>query len=292
MRLISWNLNGRASALADQVAAVVARGPDIVALQEVTTRSAPVLASALALKGLPHAINSFALAPPGFIAAGPRRYGLLIASRFPLDPLPLGTFDLPWPERVLSVRVLTPGGPTELYTTHIPPGSSNGWIKVEMLTGLYKGLARLSAVPRILCGDFNLPQAECTNAEIVTWAQRIRPNGQIVCRARVRGGPGPSWDAAERNVIIGLAAYDLLDVFRALHGNKTQAFSWVLRRGRKSVPRRFDHIFASARLRPTSCLYIHAVRQRGLSDHAAIEVVFQPTVEIVQNQSVAARSDS
>ena len=233
-----------------------------------------MLASALALKGLPHAIDSFALAPTTFIAAGPRRYGLLVASRFPIEPLPPSAFDVPWPERVLSAHVISPRGPIELHTTHVPPGSSNGWIKIETLVGVYNGLARSSPLPRILCGDFNLPQAERSADEIVTWAQRVRTNGQIVCRARVRGGLGASWDAAERNIVIGLAAYDLLDVFRALHGYETHGFSWVLRRRLWCVPRRFDHIFASASLHPRSCVYLHNLRQRGLSDHAAIEATF------------------
>ena len=42
IRLISWNVNTRVRCLPDQVAALVARQPDIVALQEVTrTTAAP-----------------------------------------------------------------------------------------------------------------------------------------------------------------------------------------------------------------------------------------------------------
>ena len=126
-------------------------------------------------------------------------------------------------------------------------------------------------VPRILCGDFNLPQAEGPGGLVVTWAQRVRTDGTITRCGSVRGGPGETWDAAERNIALGLAMYDLQDVFRALHGYEVSAFSWLLRRRTRSVPRRFDHIFASVSLRPRACVYLHNVRQCGLSDHAAIE---------------------
>jgi hypothetical protein len=58
--------------------------------------------------------------------------GLLIASRFPLV-YRTSEQKVPWPERVLSVEVTTPNRAINVHTTHIPPGSSNGWLKVEML---------------------------------------------------------------------------------------------------------------------------------------------------------------
>jgi len=36
VRLVTWNLNGRRRQLPDQLAALAARSPDIIALQEVT----------------------------------------------------------------------------------------------------------------------------------------------------------------------------------------------------------------------------------------------------------------
>jgi endonuclease/exonuclease/phosphatase family metal-dependent hydrolase len=213
---------------------------------------------------------------PYIVPGGSRRYGRLLASRYPLRPIVPGLFDVSWPKRVLSAQVFIPGAAVEVHTTHIPPGSTNGWTKIDMLRGLYSGLARPSAIPRILCGDFNTPQAERLGPIVVTWAQRIRPDGTIALCASVRGRPGAAWDEAERSVLLGLAAYDLPDVFRALHGYGIEAFSWVLRRGTRTVPRRFDHIFASASLRPTACAYIHELRECGLSDHAAIEAIFDP----------------
>lgn len=62
-------------------------------------------------------------------------------------------------------------GSVELHATHVPPGSSNGWVKIEHLQDLHDGLARPSAVPRILRVDFNTPQAELPSGEIATWGQ-------------------------------------------------------------------------------------------------------------------------
>ena len=84
VRLLTWNLNARRQ-IEGQVAATASRSPDVVALQEVTRRSAPLLRLALPAAGLPHVVDSFAGSPP-WTAVGPRRYGLLIASRFPLEP--------------------------------------------------------------------------------------------------------------------------------------------------------------------------------------------------------------
>src|SRR5437763_497727 len=50
--------------------------------------------------------------------------------------------------------------------------------------------------------------------------------------------------------------------------------SWVLRRDGKETGRRYDHVFASARLNATRCAYLHHLRESGLSDHAAIEADF------------------
>jgi hypothetical protein len=60
-----------------------------------------------------------------------------------------------------------------MHTTHIPPGVTNGWTKIEMLAGVYRELAHPSVIPRMLCGDFNTPQLELPTGEVMTWGQRI-----------------------------------------------------------------------------------------------------------------------
>jgi hypothetical protein len=70
MGLISWNLNGRRAKAAAQIGAILEREPDVVALQEVTRTTLPVLRAALAEGGLTQFADSFSLAPRDFLAAG------------------------------------------------------------------------------------------------------------------------------------------------------------------------------------------------------------------------------
>lgn len=253
---------------------MVALNPDVVAVQEVTVASLPLLRSALTANGFHHIVDSFELAPGDFLPRGPRRYAVLTASRYPLAAEHPGRFLVPWPERVLSVTLDFAGKSIEVHNTHIPPGSSNGWTKVEMLDGIFSALAVTNAGPRILCGDFNTPQAELSDGEVITWAQRLNPAGNWRVATTRAGLLGLDWDLSERRILTGLKPFGLVDVFRSLHGYSAKEASWFLKRGTKIVGRRFDHVFASLSLGPHSCQYLHQLRQGGLSDHSGIEVVF------------------
>jgi exonuclease III len=272
MRILSWNLNGRCST-APQVASILSLQPDVIALQEVTKTTVNILRAALAAAGY-DCFDSFSLAPSDFQATGPRRYALIIASCYPLAAIPPGQFPVPWPERVLSAMARTPNGLVEIHNTHVPPGSSNGWIKIEHLSGLFEGLARSSEHARILCGDFNTPQIELLTGEIITWAQRRCSSGEWKVVRSVQGGTGIEWDAGERRILSGLAVWDMYDVYRSIHGYNKQEASWILRRRSGDVGRRFDHIFASSALVPLHCSYVHDLRTSGLSDHSAIQAQF------------------
>jgi endonuclease/exonuclease/phosphatase family metal-dependent hydrolase len=92
---------------------------------------------------------------------------------------------------------------------------------------------------------------------------------------RISGQPGLRWDTAERNILSGLQVFGLRDTFRSLHGYQVDACSWVMQYKGQLRRRRFDHIFASDRLKTISCEYLTAWREDGLSDHAAIEAVFE-----------------
>ena len=97
----------------------------------------------------------------------------------------------------------------------------------------------------------------------------------------MRGGEGLCWDQGERQVLQGLASYDLHDVYRRLHGYGTQAYRWYPQRKdphrqAQMMGRRFDHGFAPVSLHPVSCMYLHIFRESSLSDHAALEIVFRP----------------
>ena len=152
-RLMSWNIEGRVRSNRQQAEVMQKRKPDIVALQEVRVRALGNLQELLPEFGLPHIEESVHLAEEHG-----RKYGELIASRWPLQRIPSIEPETLFPERVLSAFTSSPWGEIELHTVHIVPGSSNGWKKIEMFEGIHRRLACQSDIPRILCGDFNWVQ--------------------------------------------------------------------------------------------------------------------------------------
>ncbi len=72
MRLLSWNLAGRVKLAPRQLEAIGEREPDVVALQEVTQRTAPILWDGLTEIGYPHVEVSFYLGAktPGLKSSG------------------------------------------------------------------------------------------------------------------------------------------------------------------------------------------------------------------------------
>ena len=114
-----------------------------------------------------------------------------------------------------------------------------------MFEELHTRLATPCERPRILCGDLNTPRAEHADGTVEFRGVRHPPHTE-------------RWDKAERSVVLGLGEHDLPDVFRALNGYTATDASWLARSGGQSGGRRYDHIFASRRLAPTACRYVHA----------------------------------
>jgi len=198
---------------------------------------------------------------------------LILASRWPINPIIHKDLEIPWQERLLSASITSPSIEFEIHIAHIPPGASHGWLKIDTFNGIFKYLSRSSrSLPGILCGDFNSPQAELETGEVVTWGQSIGKDGSPSLSDRYK-----AWDAGERSILQGLAKHDFPDVYRLIHGYKKQDFSWIVRRkGKVVAQRRFDHIFGSRQLNPRECKYIHSFREKGLSDHPGIEAEFAP----------------
>jgi exonuclease III len=273
LHLVSWNVAHRKS-WKQQAEALGRHAPDLVALQEIVTSTLEPWRQTLSDIGLRHSVDS--LTALGSAMKGPRRYGEMIVSRWEVEAHSFGDFGEGWSERLLSVVADTPCGEVEIHTAYIPPGSSNGRVKIYTFEGIYKQLASPCVRPRVLCGDFNTPQEE-RGGEIITWGQVVRPDRSFAIRGKMRGTTGERWDRAERNILATLGReFDLVDVYRLLHGGESGDFSWYTRTG---VGRRFDHIFASRSLNPKECRYLHDFRTSGLSDHSAIEAVFQPEVQ-------------
>ncbi len=268
MKLLSWNVNVRRDA-AGQVAALAPYAPDIVALQEVARGRVAAFRGAFAAIGLPHMAETMgAWANPE--GNRQRERGVLIAARWPLVPLPdAPAFAVPWPERLLSVRILAPGGEIKLHNVYMPMSVRYAEPKLTTLTRLCDRLACGSATPCILCGDFNLPQAELADGTLITFAQtRTKSGGYTLPTSAGKR----AMHAAEHRVMRSLADHDLPDVYRQLHGFGATDASWFAPNSGAGF--RLDHVFASRCLRARSCRYLHDVRERRLSDHSAVEAVF------------------
>jgi exonuclease III len=282
MKLVTWNVNARAAAgngkQPEQARRLIAERPEVVALQEVTTTTLPLWRAALEPEGY-RVVDSFALsANPGALR-GRRRYGEVIASRFPVQPLRQDQFTLPWPERVLSVRLDADFGTVEIHNAHLPAGSSDRRdgtsTKVETFEGIATRLAtRCDDAHRILCGDFNSPEKEFEDGAVVCWGGRRDADG--VVRPRGRSGRWQRQHRAEESVLLGLSRFDLGDAFRAIHGYGARAYSYVARHRDTVRERRFDHVFASRSLRPVAARYLTTWLSDGLSDHAPLAVAFAP----------------
>ena len=251
MRLISWNIQAGGGARRGKlVDAVMSREPDVVTFQEVTNQSTKEFRELFRKAGLEHFTQSFPRCNADKLV-GCRRYGELLASRWPLEQISSTSFGAPWAEKVLSVNLATdPHGEGELHSVHLPNGAANGWTKIEMFEAIYKRLAQNVKHHRILCGDFNSPLQEMEDGQIRTCGQERQAAdgtyfiGESWTDKQGRTFPEERWDMAERQVLQELRRYDLTDSFRLKHGYRREAFSHYTnnrgtRKGRRFRCKRF-----------------------------------------------------
>jgi exonuclease III len=251
MILVSWNVAGRLKRLIEQAACVLSEAPDVVCLQEVTKTSGPLWREALSAGGFAHV----ALAD---IAARPdarRPLGVLTAAREPLEEIELPV--LPWPERVLSVRL----GGAEIVNVHSPVSPSPGMAKVLTHEALFAHLSAGADHPRIVCGDFNTPRREKPDRTIWTFARTQH--------GKLRPERGERWDVAELALLRGLEEHGFRDAYRELHGwdHKNPTWEWPQWGGGY----RLDHLVVSADVQVERVEYRHEWRRElRLSDHSAL----------------------
>ena len=278
MRFITLNVKGasktRKGFVPYQVAALMIDRPDFVALSEVAINRLADYEREFQRHGLTHVLSS--VTDAASIHTGSRSVGTLIASRFTctMRPDAQAAYNIPWPERLVSVTAATDAGVIEIDVAYIPyyyqGDPSLIEIKLQTLDRLYHGLARASERHRIVCGDFNIPLGETANGNIVSAGTSARYK-----RAH----------ASAHNLLRGLADFGLYDVFRHLHGYAKQEYSWLVPGTGNGF--RLDHILASQSLNAIACQYLHHFRQvhnerpwgpspQALSDHSALEVVFDP----------------
>ena len=210
---------------------------------------------------LSHVVASLDHLDPAREPASRRRTGVLLAARKPLQAV--SRLFPPWRETVVGAVVNSCDGPVEVHCVHVP-NASNGWVKVHTLESIRGGLAAAPPGPRVLCGDLNTPRRELPDGTVLSFARDSR--------GKLRPERGVRWDAGELGVVPGLRELGYHDAFRTLQGYSRREPSWTWRqRAGHGGGWRLDHLFASVELRPVHCLYHHAWRDEGLSDHSAIE---------------------
>jgi exonuclease III len=252
MRLVTWNVAGRVTRQPEQAAAVVAVGADVVALQEVSSRTLPGWTAALRDAGYSSVASAVDLAAP----ERKRPLGVVTAAREPLEVL--AHPDVPWPERILCCDV----GGVEVINLHSPIAPAPGLAKVRTHEAVAAYLAANPRTPRVLCGDLNTPRREHEDGSVLTFAHGS--NG------RLRPERGERWDAAERALVHTLRdEHGWLDAYRSLHGYGHREASWTFQQDRGGW--RLDHVLVHG-LEPVAAGYAHEWRREGLSDHSALVV--------------------
>ena len=250
MLLLSWNVAGRVSRVSEQAALVADSGADVICLQELTPAS-----TASWVAGLEGAGYQVALAELPKARESSRPLGVLTAARGALEPIPVA--DVPWPERVLSVR-LEDG--LEVVNVHSPISPKPGLAKVLTHEAVFRHLARAADGPRLVCGDLNTPRREHPDGSVWTFA---RTRNGVLRRER-----GERWDVAEAALIRGLEPHGFRDAFRERHGHELEERSWEWPRGGGY---RLDHLVVSEGIEVRDCRYLHDWRKTlKLSDHSPL----------------------
>ena len=253
-RVLTWNVAGRITRLAEQAGAVAAIGADVIALQEVTPRSWPLWLQALAEYESIWSLEDCAF-------EGKRPLGVLLAARRDLSFERIERPPGPWPERLVCARI----DGVAFACAHSPISPSPGLAKVRWHEALHLALSAWEA-PAVLLGDLNTPRREHPDGTVLTFAHNS--NGTL------RESRGERWDAAERALIKTLG---WTDAWRAVHGPDAKAVSWAwparLRRpqaGGLGGGYRLDHILATPDVEVLCAEYLHDVRLAKLSDHSAL----------------------
>ena len=249
MRVITWNVAGRVGAQPEQAAALAGAGADIVALQEVTVRTAPLWRASFAELGFVSCVDALDRLPP---KPTKRRLAVMTAARAEL--VRLSGPEVPWPERVLRCAVLG----IEVINVHSPIAPSPELAKIRTHEAVAAFLAGPCAVPRVLCGDLNTPRRELPDGGLLTFAHDSR--------GRLRPERGERWDRAERSLVRGLG---WVDAFRAINGYGTRDASWTFSGDKGGW--RLDHVLVDG-LDVVGAAYAHEWRREGLSDHSPLVV--------------------
>ena len=264
IQAVTWNVARQRAPVLDALVRIAP--PDLATLQEVTIDAQDEFRERLVATGLKHIHYSGRTDVPS------KHYGNIIASRWPLDAVQLqySREELPWPQLLAQVTMTVNGQSIVVITAHIPNGSNNGWEKIDTFQVLAKLVRQAKGRLCIVTGDLNEPQFTMQDGHVVTWGQEQDGEGRFACwdewEFRGRTGTGARWDAAVRRLFENNNDHGLRHAYWEAHGHGAMDVSHSSR----GKPRWFDHMFVSTDFRVESCVYLHALRAPGLSDHSAL----------------------
>ena len=289
MKLLSCNVRGHIQPrLGRQLSAVLARKPDVLALQEATSstyahwcrgllEAGYSVVANVDLLALPYPEPPYVSPPfPRRVPGGPigqvgqinRTYFNLLAARHPIAMLPGIAFGdreemrFAFPEKYLAAKVIVDGVEIDVHNAHLPPGVSRGLIKVHAFEAIRRRMDADTHIPRVLCGDFNAPVEEDADGPI---SQSSGPWSE---------SDQERWKLAEKRIVDSI---DMRDVYRDVHERGLPLpFSHFTGHVDGGTGHRYDHIFASPEIRTESCAYLSEWLEgddlnRPLSDHAPVE---------------------
>ncbi len=250
MLLVSWNVAGRVKRLEEQAERLLRLHADAICLQELTRSTLP------RWQGLLNDAGYLGVEHGALDSGRSRPLAVLTACREPIEPVAVAA--VPWPERVVAVRMATG---LELVNVHSPISPKPELAKVRTHEAVHRHLASGSRDrARILCGDLNTPRKEHRDGSVWTFARDQY--------GRLRADRGERWDEAELALIRGLEPYGFRDAYRVSHGYQERELSWEWPRWKGGY--RLDHLIVSASVAVESAGYEHSWRNDGLSDHSAL----------------------
>ena len=273
MLVVSWNINSIRGAGNDRLARIISLlqkvDPDLVLLQEV---GHPGSLPSRLQEGLGNASLPY-FAYSGEAGSNEKRYGCVVASKWPVKRIPTGWAPgVRWPQLLASVVLVTPWGEWDIFVAHIPNGSGNGWHKIATFESLALGLGGSATRPRILGGDFNEPKRVLSSGEIVPFGGIQNADGTFHWegeRFHPKSGdehPRMRW----RNGVLSILGQDVLHGLRHVWFDR-HGYSEVTTHVTKNLSGRFfDHLLVSEHFVVVDAGYHDAGwRTDGPSDHSA-----------------------
>jgi exodeoxyribonuclease-3 len=179
-------------------------------------------------------------------------------------------WDTNFPEKILHATVEVDESTLDIWNIRAVPGSMHGEEKIKILENTFNRISMGCQSPCILTGDFNAPDRELADGTLVPW--RAEEDGELADR----------WPEAEWNILRGLEADGMVDVFREEHGYGDLDILDVSHATQTAEPltvppaavegKRFDHLITSSDLHAQHCWY----DQEGFrcSDHAPLLLEF------------------